>query len=212
MAVVFLNRDYDVATPRPMLFVDIGMNVGLASLAMAARPDVQIVHGYEPFTEPYSRALTHFALNPALAGKIVANHIALGDTDETREVRLEGPHTIGTSVRGHSVGRPETITVRNAAPIIAALAEQARAEELDLVLKVDCEGSEFAIFETLGRAGLFQAVTALVVEWHKWWSPDRTQAELILPLREAGFVVMDRTLAANPHAGVFYAARTGAAP
>ncbi|MFB9952780.1 hypothetical protein ACFFP0_28370 [Rhizobium puerariae] len=54
---------------------------------------------------------------------------------------------------------------------------------------------------------LRQAIDAMVIEWHKWWSKDRTQMDLIAPLIEAGFVVLDKTSSSNPHAGLLYAVR-----
>ena len=36
-----------------------------------------------------------------------------------------------------------------------------------LLLKIDCEGEEYAIFESLRNTGLLQNVTAILVEWHE---------------------------------------------
>jgi hypothetical protein len=35
---------------------------------------------------------------------------------------------------------------------------------MDVVIKMDCEGSEFGIFETLAPHGLFGSVNAMVID------------------------------------------------
>ena len=123
------------------------------------------------------------------------------------EVGLGGAGTIGVSVRGTPGGLPGSIALRNAADIVAPFARRAAAEGLDLVVKMDCEGSEFPIFDALQERGLLPSITAMVIEWHKWWSPDKTQADLIGPLTDAGFAVFDRTNPGDPHAGLLSAVR-----
>lgn len=207
MGEIFVGNAYNLVTGRDMLALDIGMNVGLASLFLAGKPQVREVHAFEPFAAPRERAQRNFALNPELAPKITAYPFGLSDRDRTMEVGLGGAGTIGVSVRGTPGGPPGSIALRNAADIVAPFARRAAAEGLDLVVKMDCEGSEFPIFDALQERGLLPAITAMVIEWHKWWSPDKTQADLIGPLTDAGFAVFDRTNPGDPHAGLLSAVR-----
>ena len=116
-------------------------------------------------------------------------------------------NTIGVSVKGNSAGTPETIEIRDAAVELKPLIADTKNRGLGVVIKVDCEGSEFPIFEALEQNGLFKDIDALMIEWHKWWSADKTQYDLIAPLTKAGFFVFDRTQVANPHAGLLLAVR-----
>ena len=207
LSEIFINNEYNFITGRDKIVVDIGMNAGLASLFMARDPTVREVHAFEPFTLPHTRALKNFALNPTTSAKIRPNQFALGEKDEEMEVMVRSDATIGISVRGADSGRPETIRIREAASMIRPLAERARNAGMDLIIKMDCEGSEFGIFETLERHRLFGSIHAMVIEWHKWWSKEKTQMNLIAPLLDAGFIVLDKTQLSNPHAGLCYAIR-----
>jgi FkbM family methyltransferase len=204
---VYLHNEYNLMSGRDKMVIDIGMNVGLTSLYMANNATVREVHSFEPFSVPFNRALRNFALNPALAAKIRPNRFGLNSKNDRIEVLVSEDHTISTSIRGINSGQPEVIYVKDAAEIIRPLAERAKAEDLDLIVKVDCEGSEFGIFESLEREQLFGSINAMVVEWHKWWSAEKTQMNLINPLLQSGFIVFDRTESADPHAGLFYAVR-----
>jgi hypothetical protein len=83
----------------------------------------------------------------------------------------------------------------------------AEKEKKAVFLKIDCEGSEFAIMQSLERAGLLILIDAIMIEWHKWWSADLSQKDIIRSLLDAGFVVFDRTTPANVFAGMVYAVR-----
>ncbi len=34
---------------------------------------------------------------------------------------------------------------------------------------------------------------AMVIEWNKWWSKEKIRMDLIVPLSEADFIVLDKT-------------------
>jgi FkbM family methyltransferase len=207
LSEIFIHNEYNFMTGRDKVVIDIGMNAGLASLFLARDPSVREIHAFEPFSLPYARALKNFALNPTTAGKIKPNQFGLGERDEQMEVMVRSDATIGISVRGADTGKPEKIHIKEAAGIIGPLAEHARTADMDVVIKMDCEGSEFGIFDTLARHGLFGSINAMVIEWHKWWSKDKNQMTLIAPLLDAGFIVLDKTQLSNPHAGLCYAVR-----
>lgn len=205
---IFLIKEYNVVPPGRSIAIDIGMNVGVASLALARNSQVETVYAYEPFAAPFRRAARHFQRNSKLSAKIQPENFGLADRDDDRDVKSNSGATIGTSIRGTKSGDPERIRIRDAANELGPKIEEAVRRGLRVVVKVDCEGSEFAIFESLKRASLFDKIDAFMIEWHKWWSPEMTQADLIAPLSEAGFFVFDRTNPLNPHAGFMLAVRS----
>jgi FkbM family methyltransferase len=204
---IFVDKRYAFRSSLSKVVVDIGMNVGLASLQLAADPTVIEVHSFEPFGQPFDRAVENFKLNPSLGRKIKPNRLGLGGVDESRDVLVYEGRTIGSSIRGHDNGVPEAIEVRDAARTLRPIFERAASLGAEIFLKVDCEGSEFAIFESLVKADLLTSVRGLLVEWHKWWSADKTREELIDPLIAHGFVIFDQTSAADYWAGQFNAVR-----
>jgi FkbM family methyltransferase len=200
-------NNYTLISDKPQIVIDVGMNIGLVSLLMAKRDAVLEVHGFEPFSTPVERALENFALNPALAPKITVNRCGLAGADDVRDVLVSDDATISTSIRGLDAGRSERIEVRDAATALRPIFERAEALGAEIFMKIDCEGSEFAIFESLARHGLLKRVRGFMVEWHKWWSADLTQKDLIGPLLANDFVVFDRTSPADLWAGQFNALR-----
>jgi len=204
---IFLSNEYNILPIRRSVAIDIGMNIGLASLAFACNPRVETVFAYEPFAAPFKRAIQHFRLNPDCSARVRPMNCGLADREEELEIRSNSGATIGVSIRGATSGNLERIRIRDAAQELGPKIDEASRRELGVVMKIDCEGSEFAIFESLKRASLFEKIDAFMIEWHRWWSADMTQANLIAPLQEAGFIVFDRTNPVNPHAGFLQAVR-----
>lgn len=204
---IFVRRDYGVVSGAGVCAIDIGMNIGFTSLFLAAQPFVEEVHGYEPFPEPFGRARANVALNPRFNGKITINNFGLADFDGERTVGAPPSESLGVSIRGTDQGDAVTIQIRDAAAVLGPLIERAVRRGLDVFAKIDCEGSEFAIIESLREAGLLSQITAMAVEWHKWWDYRKTQDDLFASLLPEGFIVFDLTQASNPDAGFFYAMR-----
>ena len=106
-----------------------------------------------------------------------------------------------------------TVTVQGACaatspdtlPSSERIVEAARAKGRLVVLKVDCEGSEFAVFRSLAESGLLPSIAAFMVEYHIGWGSGR---ELTERLVAAGFIVVD--LGRPGENGFFYAVRAAA--
>ena len=204
---LFFINEYTFISPVDCVAIDIGMNVGLTSLLLANNPKVTAVHAFEPFATPYARAAANIAMNPRLEPKITAYPFGLADRKEALEVKVQDTNTVGVSIAGTSVGAEETIHIASAAETLRPIIDSAKAAGQRVVMKVDCEGSEFAIFEDLERAGLFQSIDVMMIEWHKWWDPTKTQTDLIRPMVKSGLFTFDRTNPDNPMAGSLYAVR-----
>jgi FkbM family methyltransferase len=206
---IYVKHEYNFVTGLRVCVIDVGMNVGLTSLFLASRPYVEEVHGFEPFTAPFGRAQVNASLNPEVAHKISMNNFGLSDFDGEQTVCVDPKETIGTSIRGVGDGEVVTIQIRDAASVLGPTIERATSRGMEVFAKIDCEGSEFAIIKSLRNAGLLKSVTAMAVEWHKWWDFRKTQNDLFASLLPEGFVIFDLTAASNPDAGFFYAVRKG---
>lgn len=190
---IFLNSTYNVLTQQDCCVIDIGMNIGLASLMFATKPFVKEIHSFEPFESTYARARANMGLNPAIAHKISANNIGLSDKDETRTVQVPPDVTSGSmGTDGWSSGTPHNVVVRNAAAALAPIIAQARRHGRPVIAKVDCEGSEYPIFRTLRDRGLLADISTFMVEWH-WRSCQETARDLTAALEANGFIVFDLT-------------------
>ncbi len=205
---ILIANGYKFAPTKDVCVLDIGMNAGFASLYFAKMDRVKFVHAFEPFAMPHARALDQFNLNPSLAPKIMAHPYGLGAKDEEVTVLYDSDHTIDVSIKGGIKGNPTTIKVRNAATVMQELLNEPETQALDLVVKLDCEGSEFPIIDALEEAGLLSKPLIYMMEWHKAWSPSKTQDYIIDKLNKAGFEVFDHTNPFDPYAGLLYAVRS----
>lgn len=206
---VFFMHIYNFSFPKNCIVIDVGMNVGMAALFFATMSHVEKVYGFEPFRAPYLRAMDNFQLNPILSMKIKTNNFGLSNKFEELDVLAEELQTIGTSIRGTGSGQHERIQVRDAGAELKELIADAAIRGIGVVIKIDCEGSEFPIFESILREDLLKGIDAMMIEWHKWWSKEKTQLDLMLPLTRAGFLVFDQTDPTNRFAGMLYAVKTG---
>lgn len=198
---IFVRNEYNFHTTDPVCVIDIGMNTGLASLYFASLPYVAEVHAFEPFKPPFDRALKNFSLNKNIAQKIRAYNFGLSNAASDSSVLYNEAQTIGASTRGVEHGAPLTISTRDAAEVFSDIIADAKQKNLKIVVKMDCEGSEFPIFESLETADILSEASIYLIEWHKWWSPDKTQADLIAPLLTNNFIVLDKSNVFDRYAG-----------
>lgn len=207
LSEVHIFNEYNFETSERCCVIDIGMNVGFATLYFANMENVSHVHSFEPFGAPYRRAIDNIDINPNLAGKITAYNIGLAAKTETKSVSYDEAFTISTSTEGNGGSSTTTISLKNASAALADIIKSAKAEKLAVVIKMDCEGSEFEIFDDLAASDLLSDVYVLMVEWHKWWSADKTDKDLIKHLLQRGFVAFNKSHLSNPHAGMIYASK-----
>lgn len=201
---VFAEGVYNLtpATHRPFTVVDIGMNVGITAMYFASRSEVDQVYAFEPFSPTFDRAQANLTLNPVLAQKIQAHPFGLGGEARILEVSYD-PTSMGKMgiLGAERTGAPsastrlERIDIRPAGQSLEAVLEK----HPRVVLKVDCEGAEYEIFEALEADGLLSKFTVVCVEWHL-----RGPEMLHAALRRSGFT----TLCLTPHnraVGLLYA-------
>ncbi|HZZ63309.1 MAG TPA: FkbM family methyltransferase [Roseiarcus sp.] len=204
---VFRLNNYNFVNRGAACVIDVGMNVGIASLYFAKMPQVSVVHSFEPFSWPFARALENFALNPELSSKIRPNRVGLAEKSEVTRVRCS-ESTIGTSIRGNNGPDEDNISIQEASEALKPIFDEALRCGQAIVLKMDCEGSEFAILDSLHRSKLLLDVKILMMEWHKWWSPpEKTNQNIVEILSRNGFVVFDFAHLDDPHASMIYAVR-----
>jgi FkbM family methyltransferase len=201
---VLLKNCYNILTPTPACVIDIGMNIGLTSLRLASSPNVREVHAFEPFPTTFGRAAANVALNPEQQGKIAMHNFGMFDSDTEVTVHINSSDSGSYSVFGADRGESVTIQLRDAGATLRPIVEAAEARGLLAVLKVDCEGSEFAVFRSLAASGLIDRVAAYMVEYHRGHG---ASSELTSRLIEAGFAVID--LGYSGANGFFYAIRLG---
>lgn len=185
---VFIEEIYSVHLLKKNLVVfDIGMNVGVASQYFASLPDVIAVHGFEPFPDTYEEAIINRLLNPDTIDKIDIHFYGVSNVTETREITLfdsgllsASTITSDQSVYGKQMGKTVQVKLR---AIISIFEEfLPKYPESSVLLKIDCEGEEYAIFDSLKDTNYLNRVDGILVEWH-----EKGYAGIAAQLKEAGF-------------------------
>jgi FkbM family methyltransferase len=202
---IFVQGAYKLLLGKPTCIIDVGLNVALASLVFATRPFVEEIHAFEPFEATRARGMSNIALNPELARKITVNPYGLGDVDGELTLRIYDSGDSGAmSTRDSEYGTPMQIPMRDAGGALRPIIESARGRGLEVIVKVDCEGSEFPVFASLAESGLLSQIRGFMVEWHRVFE-GRSQDELIAPLLANDYLVFD--ISPPTGNGFFYATR-----
>lgn len=171
---IFADRIYDVQPAPGARVIDIGMNIGLASLFFASvLPDCRI-DAFEPFAATFARAQYQLSLNPGLAARITPHAFGLWSAGGRRRIATDAGHKGSTGIWGVQAGvaadsapkaESQEIELREAAGVLGPILDAARGGPV--ILKLDAEGSEYGIFDTLSAAGLADRFDVILLEWHR---------------------------------------------
>ena len=204
---IYFRNEYNAIAGCELCAIDIGMNIGLTTLFLAKKNNVREIYAFEPFEPTFQRAVANLSLNPELARKVSVKNIGLSDKDEDLTVLLNQEADSGRwSIRGARSGRAAAISVRNAATVLGPIIDRAIIQNRKVLVKVDCEGSEFMIFKALRMSGYLRKISMFMVEWHRSFAHMSVNT-LISPLVKNGFVVFDISGRREDGNGFFYAAR-----
>lgn len=164
--------------------VDAGANVGAATVYFAHRAPGARVHSIEPGAE----ARSYLERNVAHLPNVTVHPIALAGEDGTATLHVDRDVDLGqASIRHrHDGGHAEEVTVRAA----GAWAAEQGITAID-VLKVDVEGCELEVLESLGR--LTATAKVLYVEYDDRRTRRAIDA-LLAPTHElyVGFLFLDQ--------------------
>jgi len=202
---IFYKKCYNFkfAENNDLIVVDMGMNVGLASLFFAQHEHVKAVYAYEPFKPTYLQALENFNNTPEYANKITAWSFGLGNLERKIKMPYNASNSgnnssISNSSDTNSNGIQEELTIKNAAlEINSIIAKHPKAK---LILKIDTEGAEYEIFEALFSNQLHENIIGFMIEWHKK-GPEFLEEHL---MRE-NFKIVSTLI--EPNSGLIYAFR-----
>ncbi|HEX5668151.1 MAG TPA: FkbM family methyltransferase [Chitinophagaceae bacterium] len=168
---IFAERLYDLRVNEDLVAVDVGMNVGVASLFFASLPNVKAVYGYEPLPETLGQARTNFSLNPQLGSKI--SPVLSGISNYRGKISV--PATVSGSavfstdasfIEAHGMNSDKTVEV-DIVHIQEVFDEVSKNYPgLRILLKLDCEGEEYKIMDYLSEQDLMQKVSVVALEWH----------------------------------------------
>lgn len=169
---IYLMGEYNIVLPFDFVLIDVGMNVGFTSLFFAQQANVTKIIGFEPMSETYRCLQENLALNPDLAQKIIPYNFGLGGTTRRQTVEycftykggvgiLGLPSDIKASAEFHE----EEICIKDAGETLEQIIGQGLQE--NYVIKMDCEGAEYEIFENETFRRLLRKVRVIMLEYHR---------------------------------------------
>jgi FkbM family methyltransferase len=171
--------------------LDIGANIGLFALAARRAFPTATIHCYEP----NPAIIPHLQSHTDQIGAVCTSE-AVGLSDGTISLQTSGDGSL-FSVARHDVGGK--INQRSFSSAVALLGT------VDL-LKLDCEGAEWEIFEDLES---WKSVTHLTMEYHLWAKEGTTVASLRATLASLGFTEIDIQPSDDDRWGMAFAAKAG---
>ena len=209
---VFCGQDYVFKNNinQKTIVIDMGMNVGIASLYFASRENVTNVYSFEPFTPTYTRALENMKLNPDFAKKIRPFNFGLGKENKTLEIPYCSEYSgdMSTTIdrleheeKYHDKTHvQEKVEIKKTSEVLSPIFDSLTNE--CVVLKIDTEGAEFEILESLDCESLLEKVDFIMMEFH-FRSPQPIEDILT----KNGFIVIYRNLYnESAQVGLMYAA------
>jgi FkbM family methyltransferase len=202
---VFIEEEYNFSTTDKVVLIDIGTNIGTASLFFSLLKNVEKIYCFEPVLDTYNQAKYNFSINE-IAKKVVAiNNFGLGNNERDEIFIFDKQVKGNTGVRGklsssytNNVTTKEvSVKIKSASAEIKKIIDSNVASKI--VVKMDCEGAEYEIFENLSSEILSQ-INIFMIEWH-----DRGSKPLEDILLKNGFNLFLKDLA--PNAGIIYASK-----
>ena len=164
---IFCEKEYDFTDTADYLMIDIGLNIGVASIYFAQKENIKKIYGYEPFLKTYQQALKNIEQNPSCKDKICANPFGLGNSTKEKIIHYNAdlPGSMSTVKDLYAdFGISETIQIKSASDVLAPIF--AKYHNLKKFLKIDCEGAEEEILANLQHSGILKDVDLILLEWH----------------------------------------------
>lgn len=186
---IYLKNAYRFISGEDTVLIDVGMNIGLASLFFASKGFIKKVYGFEPFKPTYERALKNFSLNEkSLSEKIRGYNYGLGEADGEQTVHYlaDNPGYMRAGKEAVAAdpgdGSAETAIIKEAGPEILKIMDENPGASF--AMKIDCEGAEYEIIPDLIKHGVMKRISVVVMESHYG-----REDEMIEALSKEGFVV-----------------------
>jgi len=167
---IFYEKIYAFDSKNDHIVLDIGANIGDTALFFSGYDNVKRVYAFEPFKPTYNQAVENCDLNKNISQKIILNNFGVSDKNEKIDLPYDSRFTGVMSVennayRAGSMRQIESIETKSIDYIFKEIILQ-EDKKYKVVLKSDCEGSEYKIFDVMDKNNLFENVDVVMLEYH----------------------------------------------
>lgn len=162
---------------RETLVFDIGTNVGFVSLGFATLHPRAHIFGFEAFGATHARAAANLAANPQFTDRVRFECVALSDHNGIEEWTLDVNDAACSGQFGDFVGegRTEKVEIRRASEAMGPILDAHRG--WPCVLKMDCEGGEYAILKDWETSNMAGRIDLVLMEYHEIAGHKATEIE-----------------------------------
>ncbi len=174
------------------IIVDIGAHIGLFSI-YALKCNPKEIIAFEPIKENYDLFKENILLNEIK--NIKCYNVAV--SDEKLEVEIY----FNKDFAAHSLINKDGYSRKVKSRSLKNIFDENKIDECD-ILKLDCEGSEYVIFETLPD-NYYNKIKKIIMEYHIIDSNFKHLENLKNKLEEMNFVL--KTNSTNEYMGMLYA-------
>ena len=203
---VFAHTEYGLRINKSISVIDVGMNIGLTSLFFAGMDNVKDVYGFEPFPKTYEQAIENISLNkPEVRDKIKPYLRGMGNKScKLRYDDYNDDFSWGMRVDGLELAQEDsadkTIQILKADEEIDRIIGQCKGD--CIVLKLDCEGSEYDILSVLNESKVLSKIDIILLETH-----DFKEKVAVDILSNNKFVVFHQFMGTAEGLGMIYATK-----
>lgn len=187
---------YEINNKKKDIVLDVGMNIGDATLYFLKNTNVKKVYAFEPFKKTFDDAQKN--LKEYLGDeRLEMFQFGLSNVNEIRKIGFNEGMTCGQSTVVHirdnvyqtylksalidkANEKLELIEVKNVSEVFAPIISQ--HPECNIILKMDCEGEEYGVMEELMKTGLLADIDFIMMEWHY-----KGKESILKYLKQAGF-------------------------
>jgi FkbM family methyltransferase len=184
---IFMDECYisrlGLRIPERPIVIDIGANAGFFSLFAASRFPGARVFSYEPIARNFKQLKRNKDLNENVQIMLFPTAVY----GYSGEISLSLDPSDGFTTSASVMGKPnaQDITIKVPCVALSDVFDEHHLEHCDL-LKIDCEGSEYAILYNC-QAEYLRRISQIVIEVHQGKAPNQTIKSLTLYLNQNGF-------------------------
>jgi|25_taG_2_1085351.scaffolds.fasta_scaffold01073_11 FkbM family methyltransferase len=191
---IFIDEEYKFVSKEDCVLIDIGANIGIASMYFSQFEYVHKIYAFEPVKDTYELAVKNFKANNI--NKICEfNNYGIGASDKEVEFLYSKKAKGNSGVRGryspahkeHKISETRKVKILDVKKVLNPIIQENK--DLKIVIKMDCEGSEYEIMSSLDDNSLLERIDIFIIEWH-----DHKPDPIENVLRENNFSVFSRNL------------------
>ena len=148
------------------------MNVGVASIYFANMNWVDKVYGYEPFPNTFKEAINNISLNDKISNKIIPLNLGVSSVTCEKNIKLFDSGLLSAStiennqnIDGEMPINQISVKLISVNELITNVTNEQPHNKI--LLKIDCEGEEYGIFDALNATNNLDNVDCILLEWHE---------------------------------------------